>query len=1028
MGGFTDLFVKRPVLASVVSLVILMLGLRAIQSLNVREYPETYSSVITISTPYFGADAELVRGFITTPLEQAIATAEGIDYLESTSVQGTSTIRARLLLNYDPNAAVAQIITKINQVRNRLPPGSEDPIVTVTPGEPTAAMYIAFYSEVLERNQVTDYLNRAVRPRLETLIGVQEAPVLGGQTVAMRIWLDPKRMAAFRVTSTDVRAALEANNFIAAVGATKGATLSISLDAATNLHSVEEFERLVVREDNGALIRLRDVADVSLGAESYNTSVYFDGVPGVFIAVEAAPTANTLDVAASVRDVFPDIQRQLPAGIRGVIVYDSTDFIRDSMREVLVSLAEALAIVTGVIYLFLGSARAALVPAVAMPLSLVGSLFLILVMGFTINLLTLLALILAIGMVVDDGTVIVENVHRHMEEGKSRFEAALESGRELAAPIVAMNIVVVAVYAPIGFMTGLTGNLFTEFAFTVVGATLISGVVGLTLSFMLCSKLLRRETEKRGLSRRVDAGFGWVDEHYGRLLHTILEQRWLVLLFGGVVLIACYFLYIAAEDELAPTEDQGFLIVQATADPNVSIDHLERWTRQVGEIIENFDATDHSFIINGVAPGGGGVGSAYQAFAGMSMRDWEEREQTQFDIMPELQDRVDRVAGLQSAVFPPPALPGAGGGTPVQWVIGTTEETEALYDAVQRVLERALQSGKFDFIETDLHYDRLQVQVEIDRAKAADLGIDMQQLGGDLATLLSEGYINYFSVRDRSYRVIPQVERVYRLRPEQLENYYLRARNGALIPASTVIRLTQTVQPRELARFNQLNAATLSGVPAPGVTLGEAVDFLRTTVAETLPGGYVTDWKGQSRQYVQESAELVTAFFLAVILIYLVLAAQFESFRDPAIMLVSVPMSLAGALLFMALGVVTVNIYTQVGLLTLIGSIIRHGILLVEFANEVQRREGLDRRRAMETAAAIRLRPILMTTIATLVGMIPLWFASGPGAESRFAIGFVLGAGMAIGTLFTLFVVPGFYTVIASERAGSEKREQGQET
>lgn len=1028
MGGFTDLFIKRPVLASVVSLVILMLGLRAIQSLNVREYPETYSSVITISTPYFGADAELVRGFITTPLEQAIATAEGIDYLESTSVQGTSTIRARLLLNYDPNAAVAQIITKINQVRNQLPPGSEDPIVTVTPGEPTAAMYIAFYSEVLERNQVTDYLNRAVRPRLETLVGVQEAPVLGGQTVAMRIWLDPKRMAAFRVTPTDVRAALEANNFIAAVGSTKGATLSISLDAATNLHSVEEFERLVVREDNGALIRLRDVAEVSLGAESYETSVYFDGVPGVFIAVEAAPTANTLDTAARVREVFPDIQRQLPAGIRGVIVYDSTDFIRDSMREVLVSLAEALSIVTGVIYLFLGSARAALVPAVAMPLSLVGSLFLILVMGFTINLLTLLALILAIGMVVDDGIVIVENVHRHMEEGKSRFEAALESGRELAAPIVAMNIVVVAVYAPIGFMTGLTGNLFTEFAFTVVGATLISGVVGLTLSFMLCSKLLRRETGKRGLSRRVDAGFGWVAERYGRLLHATLEQRWLVLLFGGVVLVACFFLYTAAEDELAPTEDQGFLIVQASADPNVSIDYLERWTGRVGEIIQDFDATDHSFVINGVVPGGGGVGSAYQAFAGMSMKDWEERAQSQFDIMPELQDRVNGVAGLQSAVFPPPALPGAGGGTPVQWVIGTTEETEALYDAVQRVLERARQSGKFDFIETDLHYDRLQVQVEIDRAKAADLGIDMQQLGGDLSTLLSAGYVNYFSVRDRSYRVIPQVERVYRLRPEQLENYYLRARNGSLIPASTIIRLTQTVQPRELARFNQLNAATLSGVPAPGVTLGEAVEFLRTTVAEVLPGGYVTDWKGQSRQYVQESAELVTAFFLSVILIYLVLGAQFESFRDPAIMLVSVPMSLAGALLFMALGVVTVNIYTQVGLLTLIGSIIRHGILLVEFANEVQRREGLDRRRAMETAAAIRLRPILMTTIATLVGMIPLWFASGPGAESRFAIGFVLGAGMAIGTLFTLFVVPAFYTVIASERAGSEKGEQGEET
>jgi multidrug efflux pump len=1022
LGGFTDIFVKRPVLATVISLAILMLGLRSLQSLNVREYPESSSSVVTIATPYPGANAEVVKGFITTPLEQAIASAAGIDFLESTSIQGVSSIQAHLELNYNPDDAVAQILTKINQVRNQLPEASEDPAVTVSTGSSSASMYIAFTSDILAANQVTDYLIRAVRPRLESLEGVQQAQILGGKTIAMRVWLNPNKMAALAVTPAEVRESLAANNFVAAVGDTKGSTLSIKLDASTSLHSVADFERLVVRRDGDTLIRLRDVAGVELGAESYETSVFFQGKTAVFIAIEVLPTANPLNVIGRVRDLFPDIQDQLPQGIEGIIVQDNTVYIRNSINEVVWSLGEALLIVTVVIYLFLGSMRSALVPAVAMPLSLIGALLIMLLMGFSLNLLTLLALILAIGTVVDDGIVVAENAHRHIEQGDNPFHAALRTGRELAGSIVAMNIVVLAVFAPIGFMTGLTGTLFTEFAFTIAGATLISGFLALTLSPMMCAKLLKQGQQKKGPAHWIDRGFERVANWYAAALGVALDLRWVVLVVGGVILISCYFLYTAAENELAPTEDQGFLVAQATGDPNISLPQMERWTDQLDDILDSFDATEYSFVINGA--GGGGAARTNNAFAGMALKDWGQREQTQMMVMPQVQRQVAGIAGLDTVVFPPPSLPGAGGGLPVQLIIGSTEEPRAIFEIAQELRRRAMASGMFQFVDSDLKFDQLQMQIDIDRPKAAAIGLDMRQLGLDLATMLSQGYVNYFSLQGRSYRVIPQVDRDFQLTPEQLTQYYVRTASGQLVPMSTVVSLEETVQPRQLLRFNQLNSATISGVPAPGVALGEAVNFLRQTADETLPQGYVTDWAGQSRQYVQENTALVTAFFLAIILVYLVLAAQYESFRDPLIMLVSVPMSIAGALLFFVLGVVTVNIYTQVGLLALIGSIIRHGILLVEFGNQVQREDGLNRRDAIQKAAAIRFRAIIMTTIATLVGMIPLLIASGPGAESRFAIGFVLGAGLAVGTVFTLFVVPALYTVIAKERSPQDELDQ----
>ena len=1017
-------FVDKPVQAIVISLVIALLGAQAIWRLNIREYPESTSATITVLTPYIGASAETVRGFITTPLEQVVATIDGIDYLKSASSQGQSTITVRLVLGYDPNAAVAQILTKIQQVSNRLPESAENSIVTVSTGNDQAAMYLAFLSDELEPSRISDYLNRAVRPRLETLPGIQEARVFGAQSLALRVWLDPRKMAALGVSAAEVREALAANNFLSALGDIKGRTLSVSLSASTDLDSVESFRRLVVREQGNALVRLEDIAQVRLGAESYDSSVLFDGKPAVFVAVSVTPTANLLDAVAEVRRILPDLQKQLPSEIKSLVVYDSTVAVQDSIGEVISALLQALAIVTVVIILFLGSLRAALVPGIAMPLAIVGAFFLMQLLGYSINLLTLLALILAIGTVVDDGIVIAENATRHIENGANPDEAARRTIKELAGAIVAMNIIVLAVFAPIGFMGGLTGRLFTEFAYTVAGATLISGVVALTLSPMMCAVLLKQDTGRIWGTRWVEGAFDKTSSGYRKLLAKALDLRWIVVGLGAVVFASVYFLYNAADRELAPADDGGFLTVSAQADPNSSLDQLEKWTSQLADQVKQFAPVEHAFVVNG---GGPGNAAGAQAFGGVVLKDWADREQTQSAFQPKLQQVAAGSAGLQAVVISPPSLPGAGGGAPVQFIVSAIESPRAVFENAEALVQQAMRSGKFTFIRSDLKFDRQQIQVDIDREKAAALGVDIRRLSGDLSTMLSGGYVNFFNLDGRSYRVVPQLDRQFRLRPEQLEDLYVAARGDGLVPLSSFAKLNDSVEPRELLRFNQLNSATLSGVPAPGVSIGQAVETLQQLAADTLPAAYVTDWAGQSRQFVSESAALLVSFGLAIALMYLTLAAQYGSFRDPLVMLASVPMSLAGALLFFALGVVSVNIYTQIGLLALIGSIIRHGILLVEFGNDLQKEEGLDRRAAIEKAAELRLRSILMTTFATLFGLIPLLVASsGPGAQSRFAISFTLGVGMLIGTVFTLFVVPALYTLIATDHRKREEVPDGE--
>ena len=1024
-------FIERPVLATVVSLVLLLLGLRSLTALDFREYPEGATSTIIVSTPYIGADAELVRGFITTPLEQAIATAEGIDYLESSSIQGFSTIRARLELGYDPNDATAQILSKVNQVSNQLPPEAENSVVIVTSEDETDAMYIAFTSPTLDRAQITDYINRAVRPRIETVAGVQEAVPLGQQVLALRIWLDPRRMAALDVAPSDVRAALSNNNYLAAVGQTKGSTITLPLNAGTDLRSTQEFERLIVRQTGDAVVRLTDVARVQLGAENYSASTFINGRPAVFLEVEVAPTSNLLETIREVKQLLPDIQEQFPAGLESTVVYDATVAIDDNIGEVVSALWQALLIVSLVILLFLGSWRSALVPAIAMPLSIVSAFLIMELFGFSLNLLTLLALILAIGTVVDDGVVIVENAQRHIEEGDDPETAAKKTVDELGSSIVAMNLVVLAVFLPVGFVGGLTGNLFTEFAYVIAGATLMSGVIGLTLSPMMCAKLLKAkkkgEQQKTGWRHWLNKPSDWVatgfrrsSDGYSRALGKALDRRWWVLAAGGVVLGSCFFLYQAAEKELSPPEDDGFLIVQAEADPNTSLDQLERWTGEVGRIVKGFAAVQYGFVVNG----GQRAGSASNtAFIGASMKDWSAREQTQQELQPALQKAAAQVPGLQSVVIEPPTLPGGGQGAPVQFVIGSIDDPRAVLGESDRIVKAAQASGLFQFIDSDLKFDKIQARLKIDRERASALGVDVNRLGDELSTMLSEGYVNYFSLDERSYRVIPQADRLYRLRPEQLRDYHVRANTGGLVPLSGFVTIETEAQPRELTRFNQLNAAVLSGVPRPGVPIGKAIEFLQAEGAK-MPAGFSVDYAGQARQFVNESSTLLIAFGLAVVLVFLILAAQYESFRDPVVMLVSVPMSLAGALLFFALGVVSANIYTQIGLLALIGSIIRHGILLVEFANQIQEEDGCDRREAMQKAASLRFRSIVMTTVATLISMVPLLLSgSGPGANSRFAISFVLGVGMAIGTVFTLFVVPALYTLVAAERGGNQRRD-----
>jgi multidrug efflux pump len=1012
---FTDIFIRRPVLASVVSLLILVLGVRAYFVLPILQYPRTENAVVTVTTIYYGADPDVVAGFITTPLENAIAQANGIDYMNSVSQSGVSTITVTLRLNYDADKALTEINTKIASVLNQLPVGTLQPALVVKIGQTFDAMYIGFNSDTLAPNQITDYLTRVVQPKLQAVEGVQTAELLGQKVFALRAWLDPQKLAAFGLTAADVSAALTANDYISGIGNTKGQMVQINLTASTSLHSAEEFRNLVIKQSGGAIVRLRDIANVTLGAEDYESEVGFDGKQAVYIGIAVAPSANLLDAVAGVNKVFPEIQALLPHGLNGEIVYDSTEFVHSAIYEVIRSLAEALIIVTVVVFLFLGSIRSALIPTVAIPLSLVGTLIVLLALGFSINLLTLLALVLGIGLVVDDAIIVVENVNRHMEEGMAPVPAAIAAARELGSPIIAMTVVLAAVYVPIGFQGGLTGALFSEFAFALIGAVTISGIVALTLSPMLCSRLLKLPDLDHGgwearLTGFIDRQFHRLRGGYERWLRGSLNTLPVTLLFAAIVLISNYFLYSSATVELAPTEDQGVIITSSNAAPNATLQQRELYSRQIYNVFASHPETEHVFQLD--IPG--------QMLGGMVFKPWDKRTKTTNELQPVVQQEAGKIAGLRVAAFQPPALPGAFG-LPVQFVLVTTDPYERLNTVSQAFLQEAQASGMFIFLDTDLKFDNPQSVVTIDRDKTAQLGLRMSDVGSSLSALLSGGYVNYFGLSGRSYKVIPQVQQRFRLNPQQLLDYYIKASDGSLVPLSTVASIASKTVPEALNHFQQLNSATIQGVAMPGVAQGTALQYLQDLAARTLPEGYSVDYSGLSRQYIQENGGFIVTISFAVILIFLVLAALFESFRDPCIILVSVPMSIAGALIFVALGFggMSLNIYTKVGLVTLIGLISKHGILIVQFANHLQQEQGLSKREAIEQAAGIRLRPILMTTAAMVLGVVPLITATGAGAVSRFQMGVVIASGLSIGTLFTLFVVPAVYIIFAADHHAS---------
>lgn len=1015
---FTDIFIKRPVLATVISLLILIVGLRSLGLLEVRQYPVIESTVVKVTTNYPGASSDLVKGFVTTPLQQAIAEANGIDYLFSSSTQGASTIEAHMVLNYDANAAVAEIQAKVASQRNVLPADAQDPVIESTTGDSTALMYVAFFSEEIPRAKLADYVIRVVQPQLQALPGVAKARMFG-QQFAMRIWLDPQRMAALGVTADDVANVLRANNYLAGVGSTKGKYVAVDLTASTDVSEPEDFRRLVVRSGNGTLVRLDDIARTELGAENYDSTAWYNGTPAVFIAVEQAPGANPLTVAGLVNDEIPKIRAQLPEGMQVKVPYDASAFIQDSINEVYRTLIEALLIVLLVVYLTLGSFRAAAVPAVAVPLSLIGGAFVMLVLGYSLNLLTLLSMVLAIGLVVDDAIIVVENVHRHIEHGESRFQAAINGAREMAVPIIAMTTTLLAVYAPIGFMGGLVGTLFTEFAFTLTGAVIISGIVALTLSPVLSSHVLKPHGSQGRFEQRVEAFFNWVANGYRRLLHSSLSTVSVSVVFAVLTLPAIYLMFITSQNELAPTEDQGILFFQATGPRTATLDYHEAYARQIIDQFEQFPEYNDSFLILGRTQD--------TIFGGFKMKSISQRDQSQMAFQPQLQGALDKVAGFQTVAFPRPSLPGSAGGLPVQFVITSDRSYEEIAALADQLIGRGMGSGNFMFLKKSVDIDRPVTRLLVNRDRAGDLGINMSEIGRNLANLLGGGYVNRFSLEGRSYKVIPQVEREFRLDERMLDDYYIRTGDGDLVPLGSVVSMEKSVEPSKRTQFQQLNSVTVEGVMFPGVKLGDALSYLETQAREIFPKGYSYDYAGDSRQYAQQGSGLIVTFFLSLLVIYLVLAAQFESWRDPLIILISVPLSIAGAMVFITLGLASVNIYTQVGLITLIGVVAKNGILIVEFANQLQIREGLSKREAVERAATIRLRPILMTAAALIVAMFPLLTASGPGAVSRFDIGLTITTGLGIGTFFTLFVLPAFYLLLARDHAKAEQQLHAEE-
>ncbi|GGE97661.1 efflux RND transporter permease subunit [Stappia taiwanensis] len=1001
--NFSEIFIRRPVLSTVVSLIILLVGVQGILNMTIRQYPEVEETVITVSTVYPGASADLIQGFITTPVAKAVATAEGVDYVSSKSTLGMSTVTVQMRLNTSPDAALTEVISKVQQIRGQLPREAEDPVIQKGTGNTFALMYLSVLSDIMSPQQMTEFISRVIEPQLSTVEGVADAQVLGGQTFAMRIWIDPIKLAARGVTATDIQKAVQSANFLSAPGKTENEYVAYQIEMQTTLQTPEAFGLLPIRSDGDEIVRLRDVARIELGSENTDTKVSFNGQQGVFIGIMPSPSANPLDTADGVRAELERISANLPDGVSITVLYDSTSFIKASIGEVFTTIAEAVVIVILVILLFLGSFRAVLVPIVTIPLSLVGVCFFLWGLDYSLNTLTLLAMVLAIGLVVDDAIVVVENIHRHLENGMKPLPAAIVGMKEIFGPVVAMTITLAAVYAPIGFAQGLTGSLFREFAFTLAGAVVISGFVAVTLSPMMSARLLSSKPSR--FQHFVDRIFTRLADWYGRRLDGSLNYKPATLAIVAILLATTGYLFVNTKTELAPEEDQGALFALITAPRYATSDYTKLYTDQFYDLTDDVPGVEARFQVVG-------TGSTNSAFAIWALKPWDEREESQKAIQEMIQPRLKQSAGVEAFVFAPPSLPGAGGGLPIQFVLQSTGAAEQVYEIAEEIRQKAMASGKFIVVQNSLSYDSPRVRVVIDRDRAATLGVPISSIGQTLNILVGEAEVSKFDRESRSYKIIPQVDRAFRLNPERLDYFYVRSANGAMVPLSAVVKIDATAAPAAIEQFNQLNSATIAALPLPTVTSGEGLATLQEIARDAMPDGFFEDYAGQSRLEIKQGSTILFVFAMAVVVIYLVLAAQFESFRDPFIIMMSVPLSIFGAIVPLNLGLGTLNIYTQVGLITLVGLITKHGILMVEFANAQRDEHGLSKREGIVEAARERLRPILMTTGAMVLGVIPLVLAEGAGAAARYSIGLVIASGMSVGTIFTLFVVPMFYMYV----------------
>lgn len=1008
--NYTDLFIKRPVLATVLSLFILLLGFYSIFKLPLSEFPKTESTMITVSTGYTGASASLIQGFITTPLMRAVSQANGIDYMTTSSTQGTSKITVYMKLNYDPNAALAEVLTQTNSVQNQLPTGSDQPVITVSSAQQFDLMYMSFSSSLMSPEEITDYLTRVVQPKLVSIDGITKAEILGGQTFSMRIWLDPEKIQKYNIQASEISDALNKNNFQTSAGEIKGELVAYNIQANTDLHNTESFGNIIISNHNGTFIRLKDLAKIELGSQSYDSNVYFNHKQAVFIGIVTTPEASPLTVSKAVHAMLPDLKKSFPTGLESKIVYDSSTYIQESMHDVMMTITITALIVVLVIFAFIGSVRAVIIPVVTMPLSIIGVCFFMLILGYSLNLLTLLAMVLAIGLVVDDAIVVVENIYRHLEEGKKALEAALLGAKEIASPIISMTITLAAVYAPIGFMSGLTGQLFTEFAFTLAGSVVVSGIIALTLTPMMCSKILSPSVMHERFVIYIDGLFNRLRQSYQKKLVGVLNYRPVTLVFCLIIFISCYFLAMTTQTELAPTEDQSMLWTVYNGPNYANLDYMTKFSEPINDLFSSVPEANDYFMVNGMM----GVNSG---ISGVILKPWNERKKTQAAIKNQIQAQLSSLAGIQSVIFEPPSLPGNNGGLPVQFVITSTDDFPVLYEAQEKLKAAAQKSGLFAYVDGTLLYNNPQIELDIDRDRAADVGLTMEDIGNVFSLFVSGNYLNWFNMQNMGYQVIPQVEQKYRYNASDLEKYYIKTQSGDNIPLSSISTLKQSIQPNSLTTFQQLNSATVEAMMIPGKTVSEGLHFLENQAKILFPKGMSFDYAGQSRQTMQEGNTLTLIFFLSLIVIYLILAAKFESWRDPLVILISVPMSICGALIPLNIGLASLNIYSGIGLVTLIGLISKHGILMVEFANILQKEKKLSIHDAIVQSASLRLRPILMTTCAMVFGVLPLLFANGAGSHSRFDIGLVIFSGMIIGTLFTLFVIPTIYTFLAKDHS-----------